>query len=57
MDPGRVWRGRKMPGHYGDEQVTVRNLRIISVNADKNLVVLKGAIPGPTGALVSIKQG
>jgi large subunit ribosomal protein L3 len=56
MDPGKVWKGKRMAGHWGDEQVTVRNLKIMSVDAEKNLVVLKGAIPGATGTLVTLKQ-
>lgn len=56
MDPGKVWKGKRMAGHWGDSQVTVRNLKIVSVDAEKNLVVLKGAIPGATGTLVTLKQ-
>lgn len=56
MDPGKVFKNKRMAGHYGDEQVTVRNLKIVSVDKDKNLVVLRGAIPGPNGGLVAIKQ-
>ncbi len=56
MDPARVALGRTMAGRYGNEQVTVRNLKIVSVDAENHLVVLKGAIPGPNGALVEIKQ-
>jgi large subunit ribosomal protein L3 len=57
MDPGKVFKNKRMAGHWGDEQVTVRNLKIVNIDADKNLVVLKGAIPGPNGGLVAIKQG
>lgn len=56
MDPGRVRPGLKMAGHYGDEQVTIRNLKIVSIDLEANLVVVKGAIPGPRGALVRIRQ-
>lgn len=56
MDPGRVFKNKRMAGHWGDEQVTVRNLVIVSVDAEKNLVVLKGAIPGATGGLVALQQ-
>jgi large subunit ribosomal protein L3 len=56
MDPGRVWKGKRMAGHYGDEQVTISNLKIVSIDAESHLVVIKGAIPGPNGGLVSIKQ-
>lgn len=56
MDPGKVFKGKRMAGHYGDAQVTVRNLKIVSIDAENNLVVLKGAIPGPNGGLVAISQ-
>jgi len=57
MDPGRVFKNKKMAGHWGDEQVTIRNLEIVSIDPDSHLVVVKGAIPGPNGGLVAIKQG
>jgi large subunit ribosomal protein L3 len=56
MDPGKVFKNKRMAGHWGDEQVTVRNLKIVSVDKEKNLVIVQGAIPGPNGGLVSIKQ-
>jgi large subunit ribosomal protein L3 len=56
MDPGRVWKGKKMAGHYGDEQVTIKNLKIVSIDTESNLVVIMGAIPGPNGGLVAINQ-
>ena len=56
MDPGRTFPGLRMAGHWGDEQVTIKNLKIVSVDADQHLVVVKGAIPGPNGGLVAIKQ-
>lgn len=57
MDPGKVFRGHKMAGHWGCEQVTIKNLKIVSIDAEKHLVVVRGAIPGPNGGLVAIKQG
>lgn len=54
--PGRVWKGRKAMGKMGNERVTVQNLTIVKVIADKNLILLKGAIPGPKGSLVTIKE-
>jgi large subunit ribosomal protein L3 len=57
MDPGRVFKNMRMAGHYGDEQVTIRNLKIVTIDAESNLLVIKGAIPGPNGGLVAIKQG
>ncbi len=56
MDPGKVFKNKRMAGHWGNEQVTVRNLEIVSIDADKHLVIIKGAIPGPNGGLVSINQ-
>lgn len=56
MDPSRVCPGRTMAGQYGNEQVTVKNLKIVSIDAEHHLVVVKGAIPGPNGGLVEIKQ-
>jgi large subunit ribosomal protein L3 len=56
MDPGRTFPGLRMAGHWGDEQVTVKNLKIVSIDADQHLLVVKGAIPGPNGGLVAVKQ-
>lgn len=56
MDPSRVCPGRTMAGQYGHEQVTIKNLKIVSIDAEHHLVVVKGAIPGPNGGLVEIKQ-
>lgn len=56
MDPARVALGHHMAGRYGNERVTVKNLRIVSIDAEHHLVVVKGAIPGPNGGLVEIKQ-
>ncbi len=56
MDPGRVWKNKKMPGHYGHAQITVRNLKIVKVDLEKNIVLIKGSIPGPNGGLVNLSQ-
>ena len=56
MDPGKVFKVKKMPGHYGNAEVTVKNLKIVSVDLEKNIVVIRGAIPGPNGGLVNISQ-
>ena len=56
MDPGKVFKNKKMAGHMGDEQVTVRNLSIVKIDVDQELLVIKGAIPGPNGGLVGIRQ-
>lgn len=55
-DPSRVYKGKVMPGHYGATQVTVRNLEIVGVDADKNIILVKGAVPGPKKGLVTIKE-
>lgn len=54
--PGRVWLGKKMAGHYGVEKVTIQNLKIHSVEVEKNLVVIKGSCPGPNGSLIWIQE-
>ena len=52
--PSRVFKGKKMAGHYGHETVTVQNLKIAKVDAESNLIAIKGAIPGPKGGIVVI---
>lgn len=52
--PSRVFKGRKMAGHYGHENVTIQNLTIAKVDAENNLIAIKGAIPGPKGGIVVI---
>ena len=52
----RVIKGTKLPGHYGDELVTTKNLVVIDVNKDKNILLIKGSIPGPKNGLVKIKS-
>ncbi|MDD2553155.1 MAG: 50S ribosomal protein L3 [Desulfotomaculaceae bacterium] len=53
--PARVYKGRKLPGHLGTERVTVQNLEVIKVDVDRNLIAVRGAIPGPKGGLVLVK--
>lgn len=55
-DPSRVFKGKKMAGHLGAERVTVQNLKIVKVDVENNLIALKGAIPGPNGGIVVIKN-
>ncbi len=52
--PSRVFKNHKMPGDWGDEKVTIQNLEIAKVDADRNLILIKGAIPGAKGSVVSI---
>jgi large subunit ribosomal protein L3 len=54
--PGRVMKGMRMAGHLGDDRVTVQNLEVIRVDPDRNLIALRGAIPGPRGGLIVIKK-
>jgi large subunit ribosomal protein L3 len=54
--PGRTFKNMRMAGHLGDDRVTVKNLRILSVDAERNIVALRGAIPGPKGGLVMIRK-
>ena len=54
--PSRVWKGKKMAGHLGTEKVTVQNLAVVKVDAENNLIAVKGAIPGPNGGTVVIKD-
>ena len=54
--PGRVFKGKGMPGHMGHVQVTVQNLEVVRVDADNNLILVKGSVPGPKKSLVTIKE-
>ncbi len=55
--PGRSWKNQTMPGHMGSEKRTVQNLRVVKIIADKNLILVKGAIPGANGDDVIIRAG
>ena len=52
--PSRIFKGKGMPGQMGNEKVTVQNLEVVKVDAENNLIALKGAVPGPKGGIVSI---
>ena len=54
--PGRVFKGKGMPGHMGNVQVTVQNLEIVKVDVENNLILVKGAVPGPKKSLVTLKN-
>ena len=54
--PSRVMKGKKLPGHMGHKQVTVLNLDVVKVDSDRNLILVKGAVPGPKGAVVSVRN-
>lgn len=53
--PSRVFKGKKLAGQYGNEKVTIQNLEVVKVDVDRNILLIKGAVPGPKGALLSIK--
>ena len=55
-DPSRVFKGRQLPGQMGRETVTTQNLRVVRVDPDRNLLLLKGSVPGPKGGLVQIRS-
>lgn len=54
--PGRVMKGKKLPGHMGVKKVTVQNLEIVKVVADENIILVKGAVPGNKGGLVTVRN-
>ena len=55
-DPSRVFKGKKMAGHIGSVQVTVQNLDVVRVDAENNVILVKGAVPGPKKSLVTLKE-
>ena len=55
-DPSRVYKGKKMPGHYGASNMTIRGLEVIMVDPDKNLIFVKGAVPGPRKGIVYVTK-
>ena len=55
-DPSKVFKGKKMPGQMGNKKVTIQNLEVVKVDAENNLILVKGAVPGPKKSLVTIKE-
>ena len=55
-DPGRVFKGKRLPGHMGVERVTIQNLAVVRVDAEKNIILIKGGVPGPKGGLLIVKN-
>ncbi|MEE0461728.1 50S ribosomal protein L3 [Blautia hydrogenotrophica] len=55
-DPSKVFKGKKMPGQMGNKQITIQNLEVVRVDAENNLLLVKGAVPGPKKSLVTIKE-
>ena len=56
IDPARIFKNKKMAGQYGNEQVTIQNLVVVRIDADKNLIAVKGAVPGAKGGIVFIRD-
>jgi large subunit ribosomal protein L3 len=54
--PGRVFPGKKMPGHYGNKQKTVRNLKLIQIDSERNLIFVRGAVPGAKNGLIKVRK-
>ena len=54
-DPSKVMKGKKMPGHMGHVKVTVQNLEVVKIDAENNVILVKGSVPGPKKALVTLK--
>jgi len=55
-DPSRVFKNKHMAGHYGVDRVTIQNLEVVSVDAERNLLLVKGAVPGPNGSLLLVRD-
>ena len=55
-DPSRVFKGKKLPGHMGKVTVTIQNLDVVRVDMDKNVILVKGSVPGPKGAILKVKS-
>ncbi len=54
--PSRVFKNKHMPGHYGVERVTIQNLEIVKVDPSRNILLVKGCIPGPKGSVITIRE-
>ena len=55
-DPSKVFKGKGMPGHVGSKRITIQNLEVVRIDAENNLILVKGAVPGPKKALVTLKE-
>lgn len=55
-DPSEVWKGKKMPGRMGGARRSIQNLKIVRIDAEKNLIFVKGSVPGPNGGLVEVRK-
>ena len=55
-DPSHVFKGKGMPGHMGSKRVTIQNLEVVRVDAEKNLILVKGSVPGPKKSLITLRE-
>ena len=55
-DPSRVFKGKHLPGHYGNEKVTIQNLQVVRVDTERNMLLVKGAVPGKKGGLLVVRE-
>ena len=56
VSPARVFKGKKMPGHMGNDRVTAQNLRVVQLRGEENVILVEGAVPGPSGGLVMVRK-
>jgi large subunit ribosomal protein L3 len=56
IDPARIFKNHKMPGQYGNERVTVQNLKVVKIDSERNILAVKGAIPGAKGGIVFVRN-
>ncbi len=56
QDPGKVWKGKKMSGHMGHEQATIQGLEVVKIDSDKQVLLIKGGVPGATGSLLRLRH-
>ncbi|MFO7736799.1 MAG: 50S ribosomal protein L3 [bacterium] len=56
VKPGKIWKKKKMPGRHGNQKITVKNLKIVKVDAQNNIMMVKGAVPGSTGGFIYVKK-
>jgi large subunit ribosomal protein L3 len=55
-DPGRVWKGKRMAGHYGNEKITIHNLEVVKIDKEREVLLVKGAVPGPSGSYIIVRK-
>lgn len=56
VNPGKIYKGRKMPGHMGNAKITTQNLKVVTIKEDENLLAIKGSVPGPNGGFLIITE-